>query len=80
MLRVSLRDTQGVLRFQQCFEVPEITQSSYAPWYFAEVGGHRATLYKGHNKTFNVQINLAQLPTSNLDRAEADVVRLSQCR
>lgn len=80
VLRVKILDAQGVARYQGCYHVPEITQNQYAPWYFVDVGGNQATLNSGHNKVFNVHINIGQLPIQNLDRAEASIVRLAQCR
>jgi hypothetical protein len=80
VLQIGVLDIWGKVRFQGCYHVAEITQHQYAPWYFVDVGGNQATLYEGRSKTYQVQINIGNLPVQNLDRAEARVVRLSQCR
>jgi hypothetical protein len=80
VLQVSVRDTFGTVRFQGCYHVAEITQHQYAPWYFVDVGGNQATLWANRDKTYQVQIDITRLRAQDLDRAEARVVRLNQCR
>ncbi len=79
-LRLRLMDINGSTQYQTCFYLPEIGQSSYAPWYFFDIGGNKAILYDGRAKTFNLQVQLDGLPVRDLDKAQAEFVRSNQCR
>lgn len=79
MLMMSLVDTGGRAVYRDCFDLPEISQSSYAPWHFVEIGGGRVRLLPGHNKTFNLLVDTRALSVQNIDRAEVRAVVGNQC-
>lgn len=79
MLMMSLVDSAGRPVYRDCFDLPEISQSSYASWYFVDVGGGRVKLWPGNNKTFNLLVDTRNLVVENIDRAEVQAVPGNQC-
>jgi hypothetical protein len=80
LLMMKLTDAGGRTVYRDCFDIPEISQSSYASWYYVEIGGGQVRLLPGHNKTFNLLVDTRNLSLQNIDRAEVLVVPGNQCQ
>lgn len=77
-LEVRILDTNGQMRFRQCYGVKELDQSDYSPWRFADIESGRVRV--NHWRSTVVETNLPLVNDArNLDRAEVRVVRGSEC-
>jgi len=78
-IQILIRDQFGTVQFRQCYSVPELDYSNYAPWHYVELGGYRAMLNTDSSKRFTIPVDLNKLPIKSLDRVDIAVVRKSGC-
>ena len=79
MVRMTVQDSVGSTLLTRCFSVAELDHSSYAPWYFVDVGPGYVTLNTHSSRRYEITLDLGGLPVKNMDRVDVRIVRGSQC-
>lgn len=78
-VQLTIKDTMGYVRFQQCFSFADLDHSDYSPRRFTDIGPGYFTVNHTYNRRFEINLNLSNLPTAQLDRAEITIIRARQC-
>lgn len=78
-LQIKILDTAGILVHSMCVVPLGIDPNDYYPYYLYQASINGLHIDSWRTRNGDVRIALDQLPTRNLDRVEAAMVRKSQC-
>lgn len=77
---VRLLDSGNQVQYQGCFAIVELDQHlGYVRWPFVDTGGGNVVVSDRLVKTANLVIDINSANSRNLDRVEAEIVRLVDC-
>jgi len=76
---VTIRDNTGSKKLEQCWNAAELDHSSYAPWYFADIGPGFVTVNGLRSKRFDGFLDISNVRVDGFDRVEIRAIRANQC-
>lgn len=81
VIRIRIKDQSNKIAFQDCFDMPELSQTTYSPKPFVALGAGQVDIDTGRAPiATHISLPLANLPVKRLDRIEIEAVRQQQCR
>lgn len=78
-VKMTIRDTMGYVKYQQCFSFPALDHTGYSPHRFADIGPGIFTVNHRYSRRFEIDLDLSTLPAKQLDRVDITVVRARDC-